>query len=146
MPSVSSRNRPAQNQVTPWKNLCSPGWCVSGCLNATTSSASCATSGLPVEAVLANTTHIARLASGNWALNIHMLPVLIATAVWMVRTSAEIISSEETDPEAILRIRMSSQTTAVPASKPASGLTTSVTTTYAPNGSPTDSAIFHAAV
>jgi len=45
-----------------------------------------------------------------------------------------------------LRIAMSSQTTAVPASSPASGLTRSVTTMYAPNGSPTDSAMFHAAV
>ena len=72
MPSVSSRNSPAQNQVAPWKKRCSPGWCASGCLSATTSSASCATSGLPVGAVRANTTHIARLASGNWSWNIHM--------------------------------------------------------------------------
>jgi hypothetical protein len=71
MLSVSSRKRPAQNQVTPWKKRCSPGW-LSGCLSATTSSASCATSGLPVGAVLANTTDIARLASGNWSWNIHM--------------------------------------------------------------------------
>jgi len=47
----------------------------------------------------------------------------------MVSTSADIISSDETEPEAILRIAMSSHTTAVPASRPASGLTTSVTTT-----------------
>jgi hypothetical protein len=72
--------------------------------------------------------------------------VLIATAVWMVSTSAEIISSEDTEPVTSLRIAMSSQTTAVPASRPASGLTRSVTTMYAPNGSPTDSAMFQAAV
>jgi hypothetical protein len=55
--------------------------------------------------------------------------VLIATAVWMVSTTAEIISSEVTDPETILRSAMSAQTTAVPASSPASGLTRSVTVT-----------------
>jgi hypothetical protein len=71
MPSVSSRNNPAQNHVAPWKNRCSPGWWSSLCLNATTSAASCATSGLRVGAVRANTRHIARLASGNWSWNIH---------------------------------------------------------------------------
>ena len=56
-------------------------------------------------------------------------PVLTATAVWMVSTTAEIISSEVTEPVTIRLATMSSHTTAVPASSPASGLTRSVTVT-----------------
>ncbi len=126
MPSVSTRNSPAHSHVAPWKKRCSPGC---GCLIATTSAASFATSGLRVGAVRANITHIARFPRGNWSWNIHRKPVLTATAVCTVSTSAEIVSSEVTDPVAILRSAISSQTTAVPASSPASGLTTSVTTT-----------------
>jgi hypothetical protein len=126
MPSVSSRNRPDQNQVAPWKKRCRPGWSFS--LSATTSEASWVTRGLRVGAVRANTTHIARFASGNCSSNIHRFPVLIATAVWTVRMSAEIMSSAEDDPVSALRIAMSSQTTPVPASSPASGLTRSVMT------------------
>src|SRR5215471_9824806 len=96
MPIVSSRNRPDQNQVAPWKNRCSPGWWVSGCLSATTSAASLATSGLCVGAVLANMTHMARLASGNCNRYIHTLPVKSTTAVCRVSTAAEIISSDDT--------------------------------------------------
>ena len=62
MPSVSTRKSPAQSQVAPWKKRCSPGC---GCLIATTSAASCATSGLRVGAVRANMRHIARFPSGN---------------------------------------------------------------------------------
>ena len=42
---------------------------------------------------------------------------------------AEIMSSAESDPETSFRMAMSSQTIAVPASSPASGLTRSVTAT-----------------
>ena len=55
--------------------------------------------------------------------------MLTATAVWIVSTTAEIISSEVTEPVTIRRAAMSSHTTAVPASSPASGLTRSVTAT-----------------
>ena len=55
--------------------------------------------------------------------------MLTATAVWIVSTTAEIISSEVTEPVTIQRAAISSHTTAVPASSPASGLTRSVTAT-----------------
>ena len=61
--------------------------------------------------------------SSQWA------PVLIAATVCTVSTSAVMVSSAVTDPVTILRSAMSSHTTAVPATRPASGLTRSVTAT-----------------
>ena len=56
---------PAHSQVTVRKKLARPGGAADGWRSATTSAADCATSGLPVGAVQANTMHKARLATGN---------------------------------------------------------------------------------
>jgi hypothetical protein len=78
---ASARNTPAQNTVTPRKKRFRPCWWMAGQRSPITSAASRAAIGLWPPAVLANSRHRARFASGKCSRNNHRLPVTIAARV-----------------------------------------------------------------
>jgi hypothetical protein len=145
-PIARSRNTLAQSTVTPWKKRCMPRWWMGGQRRPITSAASRAAIGLRPRAVLANSRHRPKFASGKCSRKIHRLPVTMAARVWTVSTIREIVTRPGTDLVTSLRRHAVSQMAASIAHKPASRPPSHAARTYAPVGSPKDSARFQPTV
>jgi drug/metabolite transporter (DMT)-like permease len=142
--AASSRKTPAQSQVAPWKNRCSPGWWEAGCRRAIISAASWAHSGFGPRAVRANRMHRQRFASGKCIRKIHRLPVPKTTAVWIESTIAEMDSRLGTGPLASLRTTIVIHMAPSPASSPAFRPPSQAARTKAATGIASDSLRLHA--